>query len=291
MLNTVKPEEAGLSSERLARVNTWAQRLIDDGKLAGLTTMVARHGKIAHFDSRGMADLKREQPMAADTILRFYSMTKPLTSVAIMMLYEEGLFQLDDPITRFLPCFKNMRVFSGGMRGKIDTVPAERDITFRDLLSHTSGLTYGFMEATPVDAQYRESNIDFVVSNKSLAEMVEAAAAIPLLAQPGTAWNYSIATDVLGLLVAVISGVPFDTFLHDRIITPLGMTDTAFHVPDEKLSRFAANYARGADGRPPTVWRGRACANRASWIRRSTPWAAPPHPTWLPSRTRRSLCP
>ena len=152
-----KPEDVGLSSERLARVNSWAQHLVDNGKLAGLITMVARRGKLVHFNACGMADIKRETPMASDTIFRFYSMTKPLTSAAIMMLYEEGRFQLDDPITRFLPCFKDMRVSVGGMRGKLETVPAERDITFRDLLTHTSGLTYGFMEATPVDGQYRDS--------------------------------------------------------------------------------------------------------------------------------------
>ena len=205
-----KPEDVGLSSERLARVNGWAQRLVDDGKLPGLTTMVLRHGKLVHFNTCGLADVKREKRLAPDTIFRFYSMTKPLTSTAIMMLYEEGRFQLDDPITRFLPCFKDMRVSVGGMRGKLETVPAERDITFRDLLTHTSGLTYGFMEATPVDAQYRDRGVDFQTSDKTLAEVVELAADVPLIAQPGAEWNYSIATDVLGHLVAVISGKPFD---------------------------------------------------------------------------------
>ena len=252
MIDT-KPEDVGLSSERLARVDTWARQLIDDGKLAGLSTMVLRRGKLVHFGTQGMADLARGTVLKQDTIFRFYSMTKPLTSVAIMMLYEEGRFQLDDPITRFLPCFRNMRVSAGGMRGKIDTVPAERDITFRDLLTHTSGLTYGFMEATPVDAAYREAGVDFVAPDKSLREMVEIAAALPLIAQPGTAWNYSIATDILGHLVAVISGVPFDRFLRQRVTAPLGMVDTAFHVPAEKIGRFAANYARGADGRPMLI--------------------------------------
>ena len=248
-----KPEDVGLSSERLARVNGWAQRLVDDGKLAGLTTMVLRRGELVHFNTCGMADLKREKRMAPDTIFRFYSMTKPLTSTAIMMLYEEGHFQLDDPITNFLPCFKNMRVSVGGMRGKLDTVPAERDITFRDLLTHTSGLTYGFMEANPVDALYRDRGVDFVTSEKTLAEMVEVAATIPLIAQPGAEWNYSIATDVLGCLVQVISGLPFDQFMRERITGPLGMVDTGFHVPAEKLSRLAANYTRGADGRPMLI--------------------------------------
>ena len=191
--------------------------------------------------------------MAPDTIFRFYSMTKPLTSTAIMMLYEEGHFQLDDPITNFLPCFRNMRVSVGGMRGKVDTVPAERDITFRDLLSHTSGLTYGFMEANPVDAMYRERGIDFAATGKTLGEMVELAAGIPLIAQPGAEWNYSISTDVLGHLVAVISGLPFDRFMRERVTGPLGMVDTDFRVPPEKICRLAANYARGADGRPMLI--------------------------------------
>jgi CubicO group peptidase (beta-lactamase class C family) len=244
-----KPEHVGLSSERLARVNAWAQRLVDDGKLAGLITMVARRGQLVHFNTCGMADIKRETRMAPDTIFRFYSMTKPLTSTAIMMLYEEGRFQLDDPITRYLPCFKDMRVAVGGMRGKLETVPAERDITFRDLLTHTSGLTYGFMEATPVDAQYRERGVDFQTSDKTLAEVVEIAADVPLIAQPGAEWNYSIATDVLGHLVAVISGKPFDQYLRERVTGPLGMVDTEFHVPADKLSRFAANYTIMPDGR------------------------------------------
>ncbi len=244
-----KPEDVGLSSERLARVNAWAQRLVDDGKLPGMTTMVMRHGKLVHFNICGLADIKRETRLAPDTIFRFYSMTKPLTSTAIMKLYEEGHFQLDDPITRYLPCFKDMRVAVGGMRGKLETVPAERDITFRDLLSHTSGLTYGFMEATPVDGQYRDRGVDFQTSDKTLAEVVEIAADIPLIAQPGAEWNYSISTDVLGHLVAVISGKPFDQFLRERVTGPLGMVDTEFHVPPDKLSRFAANYTCKPDGR------------------------------------------
>jgi CubicO group peptidase (beta-lactamase class C family) len=241
------PEDVGLSSGRLARINDWSRRLVEEGKLAGLGTMVSRRGQLVHFNTAGMADIKRGTPMAKDTIFRFYSMTKPLTSVAIMMLYEEGRFQLDDPITRFLPCFRNMRVFSGGMRGNMETVPANRDITFRDLLTHTSGLTYGWMELSPVDAAYRKLGVDFGTSRKTLGEVVELAASLPLIAQPGTAWNYSIATDVLGHLVAVISGQPFDHFLRHRVLAPLGMTDSDFHVPDAKLSRFAANYTIGPD--------------------------------------------
>ncbi len=242
-----KPEDVGLSSARLARIGPWMQHWVDEGKLAGVSTLVARRGRVVHHAWCGKADLARGTPMAADTIVRIYSMTKPLTSVAIMMLYEEGRFQLDDPITRFLPCFSNMRVFAGGARGKIETVPAVRDITFRDLLTHTSGLTYGFMESTLVDAQYRERHVNFQADDGDLGQMVERVAALPLLAQPGAEWNYSVATDVLGHLVAVISGQSFESFMLERVTGPLGMVDTAFHLPPEKLPRFAANYLRAGD--------------------------------------------
>ncbi|MBO1075909.1 serine hydrolase domain-containing protein [Roseomonas marmotae] len=248
-LHQVRPEDVGLSSARLARVDAWREALVRDGRLAGATTLVMRHGQVAHLGCSGLADMARGVPMTPETILRIYSMTKPLTSVAIMMLYEEGRFQLDDPITRFLPCFRDMRVFTGGSQGSYQSVPAERDITFRDLLTHTSGLTYGFMQASMVDALYREQGVDFQTSDRSLGEVVEAAAGVPLLAQPGREWNYSIATDVLGHLVAVISGQDFGTFLRERLIQPLGMVDTDFHVPAGKLPRFAACYGRGADGR------------------------------------------
>jgi CubicO group peptidase (beta-lactamase class C family) len=243
-----RPEDVGLSGEKLAQVDRWMDRLVADGKLPGLSVTVTRRGRVAYTRCTGQSDLARGTPMAADTLVRIYSMTKPLTSVAIMMLYEEGRFQLDDAISRFLPYFANQRVFAGGNRGKMDTVPAARDITFRDLLTHTSGLTYGFMQATLVDAAYRDNGVDFQTADATLGEVVERAAALPLLAQPGAEWNYSIATDVLGHLVAVISGQSFDSFLQERVIGPLGMTDTSFMVPPEKLSRFAANYVPGADG-------------------------------------------
>ncbi len=247
-LVTAAPEEVGLSAERLTRVGRWMDRLVEDGKLPGVSVMVMRRGQIAYFAATGHADIGRRAPMQADTIVRVYSMTKPLTSVAVMLLYEEGRFQLDDPITRFLPEFADMRVAVGGSRGKVESAPAERDITIRDLLTHTSGLTYGFMEAGVVDALYRERGVDFQTSPDTLAEVVARAAALPLIAQPGRAWNYSIATDVLGHLVAVVSGKGFAEFLAERVIGPLGMVDTGFDVPAGKIGRFAANYTRGPDG-------------------------------------------
>ncbi|MGY2049204.1 serine hydrolase domain-containing protein [Methylobacterium sp. JK268] len=244
-----RPETVGLCAERLERIDGWMRRYVEAGRLAGLSVTVARRGEVAFSRAHGLCDLARNRPMREDTIVRIYSMTKPLTSVAVMMLYEEGRFQLDDPVTRFLPEFRDMRVLTGGSRRTWESVPAERDITIRDLLTHTSGLSYGFMESTLVDAMYRDGGVDFQTAETSLADVVAKAAALPLLSQPGAEWNYSIGTDVLGHLVAVVSGQPFDAFLRDRIIRPLGMVDTDFHVPAEKLARFASNYAYGEGGR------------------------------------------
>ena len=249
-LPLVSPDQVGLSAARLARISAWMKGWVDSGKLPGLLVAVMRKGELAFAETYGRADVERNKPVRPDTIYRIYSMTKPLTSTAIMMLYEEGRFQLDNPISRFIPAFANSRVCVGGSRGKLDTVPAERDITFRDLLSHTSGLTYGFMEATPVDALYRSKNgIDFQTATTSLKEVVEKLATFPLIAQPGKAWNYSVSTDVLGYLVEVISGQPFEKYLVEKVIKPLGMVDTDFFVPDSKHDRFSANYQAGAGGK------------------------------------------
>ncbi len=242
------PEAVGLSSERLERIVPWMRGYVEAGKLPGLSVTVARRGRVVFSRQEGLRDLARGLPMDADTIVRIYSMTKPLTSTAILMLYEEGRFQLDDPITRFLPEFRDMRVLVGGSRGKPETVPAERDITFRDLLTHTSGLSYGFMDATLVDRMYREEGVDFQTAETSLAEVVGKAARLPLLAQPGRVelqHRHRRARPPRGGDL----GKPFDDFLRERIIRPLGMVDTDFHVPAEKLARFASNYALGEGGR------------------------------------------
>ena len=248
-LPLVSPEQVGLSAARLARISGWMRGWVDSGKLPGMTVCVMRKGQLAFAETYGKADVERNKPMRPDTIVRIYSMTKPLTSTAIMMLYEEGRFQLDEPISKFIPAFKNPRVYAGGSRGKIDSVPAEREITFRDLLTHTSGLTYGFMESTPVDAVYRDQKIDFGTATASLADVIERLAAVPLIAQPGKAWNYSVATDVLGCLVQVISGQPFDVFLREKVLKPLGMLDTDFIVAKDKQERFATCYMPGKDGK------------------------------------------
>lgn len=237
------PREMGFCPQRLARVEPWMDRLVSEGRLAGLSVTMQRRGKTVFARACGQADLARDTPFTLDTVTRIYSMTKPLTSVAVMQLYEQGLFQLDDPVSRFLPEFAEMRVATGGNRAKIETEPARRPITVRDLLTHTAGLTYGFMEATLVDAAYREKGIDFLAREGTLAEMTARTAELPLLAQPGAAWNYSVATDVLGHYVAVVSGRPFAEYLREEVIAPLGMVDTDFHVRPEALSRFCACYA------------------------------------------------
>jgi CubicO group peptidase (beta-lactamase class C family) len=244
---------AGLAPDRLARIDDWMRTQVEGDRLAGLSVNVLRRGRLAYSACHGMADREAGVPFADDTIVRIYSMTKPLTSAAIMILYEEGRFQLDDPISQFLPAFADMRVLTGGSRLAPQTEPARRPITFRDLLTHTSGLTYMFMEASPVDAMYRDRGIDFQAADGSLAELVDRLAQLPLLAQPGAAWNYGNSTDVLGRLVEVISGQDFAAFMRRRVLAPLGMHDTDFHVPAEKLARFTAMYSRGEDGRPKLV--------------------------------------
>ena len=189
-LPLVAPEQVGLSATRLDRVRKWMHRWVDSGRLAGMVTVVMRKGELAFAETVGKADVERNRPMRPDTIFRIYSMTKPLTSTAIMMLYEEGHFQLDDPISKFIPAFANPRVYAGGSRGKIDSVPAEREITFRDLLTHTSGLTYGFMESNPVDALYRAktNGVDFQTGDTSLKDIVERLGTFPLIAQGARGW-------------------------------------------------------------------------------------------------------
>ena len=239
----------GFCRERLERIDGWMRRLVETGRLAGLSVTVARRGCTAFSRAHGLADLARETPFTPETLTRIYSMTKPLTSVAVMQLYEEGRFQLDDPIARFLPEFSEMRVATGGNRAKLETEPARRAITWRDLLTHTAGLTYGFMEATLVDALYRLKGADYLRPDSTLAEMTRTVAGLPLLAQPGAAWNYSVATDVLGRLVEVVSGMDFAEYLRARVIRPLGMVDTDFHVRAENLDRFAACYVYDAERR------------------------------------------
>jgi CubicO group peptidase (beta-lactamase class C family) len=242
------PRSAGMSGARLDRIGEHLeQRYLAPGKIAGALTLVYRKGELAWLEAQGKRDLERDRAMRDDTIFRIYSMTKPITSVALMMLYEEGRFSLQDPVHRYLPAFRDQRVFAGGVYPNFLTTPVQRPMTVRDLLTHMSGLTYDFMARTNVDAAYRRANIRGLSGDDTLEVIVDRLATLPLEFSPGTRWNYSFATDVCGRLVEVLSGQRFSTFLRERILDPLGMSDTDFHVPAEKASRLAACYERGPD--------------------------------------------
>ncbi len=244
----VKPEEVGLSGERLARIEQHLKRrYIEPKKIAGTLTLIARHGQVAYLSPLGLMDIERQKPMTEDTIFRIYSMTKPITSVALMMLYEEGYFQLDDEVYKHIPEWRNLQVYASGNYPLFLTQRPERPMTIRDLMTHTSGLTYHFMERTNVDAAYRQLGVGVVGGPGTLREMIEKLATLPLEFSPGTRWNYSVSTDVLGYLVEVMSGMRFDEYLKKKIFEPLKMVDTDFYVPPEKLDRFAANYSRQPD--------------------------------------------
>ena len=230
------PEEVGVSAERLERIRSVMQGYVDDGHIAGLLTVVARRGKIVHFETIGMRDIENNKPIEADTIFRIHSMSKPITSVAVMMLYEEGHFQLDTPVSDFIPEFKNMKVYN---KDQTEILDAKNEVTIKHLLTHTAGLTYGWGDE-PVDKRYREAKI--FERGATLADMGKKLSTIPLVHEPGERWTYGLSTDVLGYLVEVVSGMPFEEFLQTRLFRPLGMVDTAFSVPLEKLDRFAALY-------------------------------------------------
>ena len=246
----VEPGEVGLDAERLARIDRHLQGYVDDGRLAGWLFALTRHGRLAHVARAGHRDAEAGLPIEDDTVFRIYSMTKPLTSVAAMMLYEEGAFALKDPISRWIPCFGDLQVYRSGSGDQIETEPAVEPIRVWHLLTHTAGLTYGFHRADPVDALYRDHGYDFgQPRGVDLAAACETWASLPLLFQPGSEWVYSVATDVLGHLVEVVSGQSLDAFLAERILGPLGMADTRFGLPDEQRHRLAGLYVPGADGR------------------------------------------
>ena len=237
-LPTADPGSAGMSAEGLAGIGPAMQAYVDDGRVAGVMTMVARRGQVVHWEAAGLRDVDAGDPLEPDDIFRIYSMTKPITSVATMILMEEGGLSLDDPVSRFIPPFADVQVLAeDGER-----VPPDGPITIEHLLTHTSGLTYGFFGDTPVDRLYNESG--FFGAAQGLEDFAGRVADLPLLASPGERWNYSVSTDILGRVIEVVSGQPFDAFLQARILDPLGMDDTAFVVPEEKRDRFTANYAR-----------------------------------------------
>jgi CubicO group peptidase (beta-lactamase class C family) len=241
-LSTAKPESVGLSSERLERIAAAVQRSIDQNRIAGAVTLVARRGHIAWFKAQGMQDREALKPMPPDAIFRICSMSKAITSLAVMMLYEEGNFLLDDPVSKYIPEFKNPKVLVKPGSGPSYTIPATREITIRNLLTHTSGLTYTWnADLGPIykDAKVADGLVQY---DGTIQDSVKHLAALPLLFNPGDRFEYSLGVDVLGYLVEVISGKTFDNFLHTRVFEPLGMKDTYFYVPEDKVSRLATAY-------------------------------------------------
>lgn len=242
-----KPESVGLSVERLERIAATVQRNIDDKRVAGAVTLVSRRGKVVWFKPQGMMDREANKPMRSDAMFRICSMTKPITSLAVMMLYEEGRFLLEDPISKYLPEFKNPKVFVKPANGEPYSIPATREITIRDLLRHTSGLTYNWNP--DLGPLYNKANVasGLLPYEGTIEDSVKRLAAVPLVFNPGDRWEYSLGVDVLGRLVEVVSGKPLDEFFRVRIFEPLGMKDTYFYPPDNKLDRLATAYTYYAD--------------------------------------------
>src|SRR5665213_577238 len=250
-LGPATPEDVGLSSEGLARVDAAVQRLIDRGVLAGAVTLVARHGRVVRTNAMGKKDMASGEPLAADTMFRIFSMTKPVTGAAMMILHDQGLWQPDDPIAKHLPEFEGVQVFVGlDEDGKARTVAPDHAPTLRELLTHTAGLSYGFNQQDPLDMLYRDAE---VWQSGSLAEMAARVGRLPLAYQPGAKWLYSLSMDIQGAMIERLSGQSLPRFMQEHIFGPLGMVDTAFHTPSEKHARLATLYrASKSRGLVPT---------------------------------------
>src|SRR5215469_2262466 len=243
------PKNLGFSPARLQRIDRFLkEQYVETRKLAGALVTIARRGETVHTAVAGLADRERKTPIRDDTIFRLYSMTKPITSVAFMMLVEEGLVALDDPVHRFIPSWRDLGVFVAGVPGAFQTRRAAAPMRIIDLLRHTSGLTYDFQARTNVDAAYRKFKIGVIDSGVALERMIELLAQAPLEFSPGEAWNYSVSTDVLGYLVGLISGTPFEQFLRERILDPLEMVDTDFQVQADRRARLSACYSLDPQG-------------------------------------------
>jgi CubicO group peptidase (beta-lactamase class C family) len=239
-LPTARPESAGFDSARLQKLDDYMAKVVADGRVAGLTTMLARHGKIVHSKIYGQADLAKQTPMTADTIFRIYSMTKPVTGVAMMMLFEDGKWQMDDPVTKFIPEFKNLRVMTGtDAKGQMITEPMKRAPTMREIMSHTAGFGYGLESTHAVDKMFQEKG---VLPTATHQQMIDGLATIPLKFQPGTAWAYSISVDIQGAIVERLSGQTLGAFFEQRIFQPLKMTDTSFRLSAGRQARLAEVY-------------------------------------------------
>ena len=240
---TIDPKEVGMSAERLARIDDHFRNYVDDGRLPGYACTVARYGQLVHVSKYGNRDIENNLPIELDTMYRIYSMTKPITSIACMMLVEEGKLQLTDEVSQYIPAFAKTSVFAGGSSMKPITEPVMKPMRVWHLLTHTAGLTYGFNYFDAVDDMYRRAGFDYGAPPIGNLETVcDRYASLPLVFQPGTSWNYSVATDILGRVIEVASGMSLDEFFQKRILQPLGMVDTGFDVPAAKASRLAALY-------------------------------------------------
>jgi CubicO group peptidase (beta-lactamase class C family) len=251
---TCDPAEVGFDAARLRRIDDHFASYVDDGRLPGWLVLVTRRGQVAHLSTYGSRDIASGAPVEAGTLFRIYSMSKPITSVAAMTLYEEGAFELTDPVSRYIPAFEDMRVYEKGPAVKPVTRAAREPVRIWHLLTHTAGLVYGFQHVSVVDEIYRTAGFDRgTPKGLDLAGMVDRLAGLPLLFEPGSQWNYSVATDVLGRLIEVVSGRPLDRFLAERIFEPLGMTDTGFRIDEADADRMARLYTPDAQGRAVPV--------------------------------------
>ncbi len=246
-LGMVDPAQVGISAERLERLDAGMQAMVDEGTLAGIVTMLGRHGKVVFTDAVGKLDVNKSDPTELDSIFRIFSMTKPVVGVAMMMLHEEGKWQLNDPVSRYIPGFADLQVYTGeDADGNMQLEELEGRLTMRDLMKHTAGLGYTLNRRHPVNQVIIENRV--LDSSAPLQTMIDKLVQVPLLAQPQTLWSYSAAVDVQGYLVERLSGQPLAEFLQERIFEPLGMVDTAFYVPADKMPRVAARHNPGPDG-------------------------------------------
>ena len=250
-LPSASAESEGMSTERLAQLRSGMKELVDQGRLAGVVTMVSRHGKVVEFDAAGKRDIAANAPMQKDSIFRIYSMSKPITGVAMMILFEEGKWQLNDPVAKYIPEFAKLKVYGTDANNNVVMKDQVHPVTMRELMSHSGGFTYGFFSNTAVDKL--QIDADLLNPNNTLDEFIKRVAKLPLNAQPGSEWHYSISVDIQGYIVQKLSGMPFEEFLEKRIFKPLGMVDTAFYVPKEKLNRFAEFYSYDKDGKLQVV--------------------------------------
>ncbi len=238
------PSSVGLSAERLARLGPWLRAYVDDGKLPFAAVAVMRKGEIAYTDHYGLRDIEAGTPAISDGLCRIYSMSKLITTVAAMSLYEEGRFMLDDPVSAFLPELAAQKVYVSGPFEDMELVDPETPVTIRHLMNHTSGFTYGIFDPGPVGRAMRWAKADFSNAGETLEQVVKRLGEVPLCFQPGSRWNYGVSTDVLGRFIEVVAGKPFEAVLRERIFEPLGMSDTFFGVPANKIDRFCSLYTK-----------------------------------------------